>query len=319
MKKEQQVVGALTMIHIAAILVGTALWMVKVRNGQTDGVALLGVITGVISVGCFCALIVLQRKRQEQDRQEQEQKQVQLELEHERQVQEVRRAAREEMESFRSAMTHSLRMPIAIIQGYTELLAGDMVKDPKVRKEYMEKIVQRSRYISEIMSRNVTEDKKLSNDKLSYSEVDLLNLVGHVVTDVHKVAREKGVTIQIVSAEDVLRIEVDEYLLTRVMFNLLENALKYMGRPGVVTIRVQKENEWANIRVQDDGLGLSAEETGHVFENHFQGSNRVGGNGCGLYLVKQTVEAHGGEIYAQSSPGKGMRIVMKFPLKRFVK
>ena len=66
-------------------------------------------------------------------------------------------------------------------------------------------------------------------------------------------------------------------------------------------------------------LGLSAEETEHIFENRFQGSNRVEGNGCGLYLVRRTVEAHGGEIYAQSDLGKGMRIVMKFPLKRPIK
>lgn len=319
MKKEQRVMDALKVIQIVTILVGAILWIIKVGNGQTDGIVLLGVALSVLSGVCFFMLLIFQRKRQEQEKQEQAQKQVQLEQKHKQQLQEVRRTAQEEMETFRSTMVHSLRMPVAIIQGYTELLAGDMVKDPKVRKEYMDKIVQRSQYMSEVMSRNFAADKELSNDTLNYGEVDLLSLVGHVVTDVHRVAREKGVTLQIVSGEDTLKIEADEYLLNRVIFNLLENALKYMGRPGVITVRMRKESEWVDIRVQDDGLGLSPEETEHIFENRFQGSNRVEGDGCGLHLVKKTVEAHGGEVYAQSSLGKGLGIVMKFPIKRPVK
>lgn len=316
MKDERRMMKILIIIHIATVLAGTVLWLVKVGNGKTDIVVLLGAGLGMMSGVCFSALVVLHRKWREREQQEQERKQIQMEQAHKQQLQEVREAKQTEMENFRSTMVHSLRMPVAIIQGYTELLAGDMVKDPRVRKEYMEKIIQRSQYMSELMSRSFTVDEKLNREKLSYSKIDLLTLVSHIITDMHKVAKEKGTTIQIVSTEDVLIIEADEYLLNRVIFNLLENALKYMGRPGVVTIRIQKKEEWVSIRVQDDGIGLSPEETAHIFENRFQGSNRLEGSGCGLYLVKKTVEAHGGEIYAQSDLGKGMGIIMKFPLKR---
>ena len=109
-------------------------------------------------------------------------------------------------------------------------------------------------------------------------------------------------------------MQADTYLLSRVLFNLLENALKYMGRPGAITIRVLKLESNASILVQDDGLGLPAEETAHIFEPHYQGSNHIGGQGYGLYLVKRTIENHGGTVSAQSAPGRGMGISITLPL-----
>ena len=109
-------------------------------------------------------------------------------------------------------------------------------------------------------------------------------------------------------------MRADTYLLSRVLFNLLENALKYMGRPGAITIRVLKLESNASILVQDDGLGLPAEETAHIFEPNYQGSNHVGGQGYGLYLVRRAIEGHGGTVSAQSAPGRGMGISITLPL-----
>lgn len=124
-------------------------------------------------------------------------------------------------------------------------------------------------------------------------------------------------SIQVLSQEERLPVEMDAFLLNRTLFNLLENALKYMGRPGVVTIRVLEEDgETVSIVVQDDGMGLSPEETARVFERNYQGSNGGRGEGHGLFLVKRAVEAHGGTVSAQSSPGRGMRVALKLPRRQ---
>mgnify|MGYP004511184593 FL=1 len=222
--------------------------------------------------------------------------------------------AHAEMDAFRSSLSHSLRMPVAIIQGYADLLSSGVVTDDAVRDEYLSKISERSQYMTEAITRQFSSVETLDSSKLHYSKLDLLTLVRQIAADMQTAAASHGVTIQVISSETLLPISADAYLLNRVLFNVLENALKYMGRPGTVTIRAVPEGENVSIRIQDDGMGLSAEETSHIFEPNYQGSNRIGGQGYGLYLVRRTVECHGGTISAQSAPGRGMGITMLLPV-----
>ena len=234
---------------------------------------------------------------------------------HARQLREAGETGHREMEAFRSALSHSLRMPIAIIQGYADLLAGNVTTDPEVRKNYLEKIVQRTQDMTDVLGRTVLHGE-LSGNNLSYSTVDLILLTRQTAEDMRTAAEERSVRIQVLSSEDRLIVQADEYLISRVLFNLLENALKYMGRPGTVSIRVQRQEKEATVSIQDDGFGLPEEEVEHIFRINFQGSNRVGGQGYGLYMVKQIVEAHGGAITARSKVGKGMGIRFTLPLER---
>lgn len=235
---------------------------------------------------------------------------------HAEEVLRLRNAGREELEIFRSTLAHSLRMPIAIIQGYAELLSGSVVEEPETQALYLDKIVQRSRDMSDIVSRQLSaapEDPMA----LTCTEIDLLELVRQVASDMQTAAREQGVSIQVLSQEDRLPVEMDAFLLNRTLFNLLENALKYMGRPGVVTIRVLDEGgETVSILVQDDGMGLPSEEVGRIFEKDYQGSNGGSGRGHGLFLVKRAVEAHGGTVSARSNPGRGMRVALTLPRRQ---
>lgn len=235
---------------------------------------------------------------------------------HAEEILRLRGAGREELETFRSTLAHSLRMPIAIIQGYAELLSGSVVEDPETRMAYLDKIIQRSRDMSDIVSRQLSAAPG-DQIPLSCTEIDLLELVRQVASDIQTAAQEQQVSIQVLSQEERLPAEMDAFLLNRTLFNLLENALKYMGRPGVVTIRVLEEDgETVSIVVQDDGMGLSPEETARVFEMNYQGSNGGRGEGHGLFLVKRAVEAHGGTVSAQSSPGRGMRVALKLPRRQ---
>lgn len=237
-------------------------------------------------------------------------------LRHAEEILRLRGAGREELETFRSTLAHSLRMPIAIIQGYAELLSGSVVEDPETRMAYLDKIIQRSRDMSDIVSRQLSAAPG-DQIPLSCTEIDLLELVRQAASDIQTAAQEQQVSIQVLSQEERLPVEMDAFLLNRTLFNLLENALKYMGRPGVVTIRVLEEDgETVSILVQDDGMGLSPEETARVFEMNYQGSNGGRGEGHGLFLVKRAVEAHGGTVSAQSSPGRGMRVALRLPRRQ---
>ena len=316
LKKNSWGIRILTVLTGLTILGGNGLWLAELAGGRRDIVVLCGAALGALGVLLFAALNIVLHRRRSSEADAHQMELAALTAEHRRELASVNAQNKKTIESFRSTLSHSLRMPIAIIQGYAELLAGDMVTSPEVRREYLEKIVQRSQYMTDTMSRHFHGEETMDSSKLTCRDMDLLQLIRQAATDMQTAASEKSVSIQVLSAEETLAMRADAYLLNRVMFNLLENALKYMGRPGTITIRVQKLESYASVTVRDDGIGLSAAETVSIFERNFQGSNHAGqsGHGYGLYLVKQTVEAHGGQVTAKSDLGQGMSITLTIPL-----
>ena len=228
-------------------------------------------------------------------------------------LEQAERARREEMESFRSDLSHALRMPISIIQGYAELLADGVVEDEATRREYLQKILQRTQDMGDVLTRQLSESRTEGEIVPSFTRVELLELARQVGADLETTAARQGIRIQVVSAEDAVWLEADPQLLTRVFFNLVENALKYMGRAGFITIRISRAEDQIRVLIQDDGLGLDPQETRRIFERSFQGSNRAGGHGYGLYITRKIILAHGGEISASSAPGRGMGITFTLP------
>lgn len=228
-------------------------------------------------------------------------------------LEQAAQARREEMESFRSDLSHALRMSISIVQGYAELLADGVVEDADTRREYLQKILRRTQDMGDVLTRQLSESRTEGEIVPSFTRVELLELARQVAADLETTALRQGIHIQVVSAEDAVWLEADPQLLTRVFFNLMENALKYMGRAGFITIRVGRDGDRVRVLVQDDGLGLDPGETRRIFERSFQGSNRAGGHGYGLYITRKIILAHGGDISASSAPGRGMGITFTLP------
>ena len=311
MKKTEQ---ALSLLTAAAILCGGCLWIAELTAGGASIFKYLGMVCTMAAAGLLAALWSFQRHSLDAREQAHREELAALKKKHAQELSEMQARNQSEMEAFRSGLSHSLRMPVAIIQGYAELLSSGVIKDADVAVEYLEKISQRSQYMTEAISRQFSAADTMDSSKLTYSDLDLISLVRQAAADMETAAEDQGVRIQVISPEDHLAMRADTYLLNRVLFNLLENALKYMGRPGVITIRVLRQGDSASLLVQDDGLGLPTEETAHIFEPNYQGSNHIGGQGYGLYLVRRAIEGHGGTVSAQSAPGWGMGISMTLPL-----
>lgn len=100
----------------------------------------------------------------------------------------------------------------------------------------------------------------------------------------------------------------------RILFrNIIDNSIKYMQRAGVLIITISNIGSDIFIVIKDNGNGLSKDETSHIFELNYQGSNRISGNGLGLTQSKAIVDYYGGTIYAKSSPSQGMGIYIQLP------
>lgn len=304
MKREKRVVVICVLTVIGAAVTFLA-WILELVRGGVDVLVACGGAAAFVSLAASAGLML--SRRRELSVMEGARKK------NEEEIRRSRETARQELEQFHSTLAHSLRMPISIIQGYADLLANGMVDDPDIQKEYLRKISERTQYMSDVIHRQRMSREGIRRDKLILEPVDMLALVGQVVRDMQTAADEAQLRLQVLSSADELVITADAFLLNRVFYNLLENSMKYMGRPGVVTIRITRQTEMVVVQVQDDGVGMDSKEVEHIFEKNYQGSNRANGQGYGLFLVKESVEAHGGSISARSAPGQGMGITFTLP------
>ena len=145
-------------------------------------------------------------------------------------------------------------------------------------------------------------------------EVDIIQAANDAIEALAPFAEAQNIKIRLsTTCEELMVMAVSESI--RILFrNIIDNSIKYMGRAGHMIITISLLGDDIFLILKDTGKGLNEEETTHIFELNFQGSNRVSGNGLGLTQSKMIVEAFGGTIYAKSSPENGMAIYIQLPV-----
>jgi len=147
----------------------------------------------------------------------------------------------------------------------------------------------------------------------SQRSINVVSLAKEVIDEFDSFAKKVGVTIRLNSSEQNLEMEADKGHI-RIMFrNIIDNSLKYMQTAGTLVITISSIDDLIFIVLKDNGEGLSEDETEHVFELNFQGSNRISGNGLGLAQAKAIVDFYGGTVSARSGNGNGMGIYIEIP------
>ena len=143
--------------------------------------------------------------------------------------------------------------------------------------------------------------------------VDIIDVARQAIADLRDQAREAGLIINISSASDKLMVHAGRKRLLIMFRNIIDNSIKYMQTAGSLVITISAIEDDIFIVLKDTGKGLPENETKHIFELNFQGSNRISGNGLGLTQAKAIVEHYGGTIYARSPEGSGMGIYIQLP------
>ena len=150
--------------------------------------------------------------------------------------------------------------------------------------------------------------------KQNIVEMDLIAAARDAMESLSSFAEAQKIKLHLSTVCDSLMMKADPESIRILFRNIIDNSIKYMGRPGHMIITISLLGDDIFLILKDTGNGLSEDETLHVFELNFQGSNRVSGNGLGLTQTKMIVEAFGGTIYAKSSPGNGMAIYIQLPV-----
>jgi signal transduction histidine kinase len=151
----------------------------------------------------------------------------------------------------------------------------------------------------------------------TWVDVNLGELAANTLEQMRLVAEDRGVQLQ-PSALSPLLVRGDSGRLKQVIVNLLDNAIKFTPRGGVVRLRTQQRDDYGILEVSDSGIGIPAAALPHVFDRFYRvdaaRSREDGGAGLGLSIVRSICSAHGVAIEVDSTPGRGSCFLLKFPL-----
>jgi PAS domain S-box-containing protein len=244
-------------------------------------------------------------------------------LESERQARSEAEEANRLKDEFLATLSHELRNPLNVILGYAEvLLRSEEAKGSAFLKRAAE-ILKRNALAQSQLVRDLLDLSRLHMGKISLNReaVSLITTIGNAVETVQAEAAAKEVQLRVVAPEEVLFVEADPLRIEQVVWNLLNNAVKFTPPGGTVTVRLSSEADQGILRVEDTGEGIDPAFIPHVFEMFRQAdatnSRRHGGLGIGLALVQELVELHDGTVEVFSpGQGKGAQFTIKLPLSR---
>lgn len=217
-------------------------------------------------------------------------------------------------QNFLSLMSHDLKTPVAKIAGVADNLYTQNSGNSDIREKSLliiDSTKELNKFISSILDLTKIESSNFGLNKVSK---DINLLIETIVKDLSFSANQKQVTLK-KELSPLYPIEIDANLLTRVISNLIENAIKYSGHGTTVEIKSWDDEKWVYIEIKDNGVGIPPEELSNIFEKFYRIKNdanhSIKGTGLGLYLVKYFVELHGGSITVESSVGIETKFLVK--------
>ncbi len=225
-----------------------------------------------------------------------------------------RHAAERQRQQFSANVSHELKTPLTTISALSEMLENGMAEPDSVAG-FGERISQQARrllnMIEDIMRLSEFDEGKTGSETVSF---DLAALTDGVIDTLRAKAAEKNVTVRLASERPYV-ISSTIRLLDELLYNLIDNAVKYNRDGGDVNVTLEEDGEFCVITVADTGIGIGAEDVPHVFERFYRAdksrSKKTGGTGLGLSIVKHIAEHLGGRVELQSKEGEGTVVTVR--------
>lgn len=213
---------------------------------------------------------------------------------------------------------HDLRTPLTSIRAILEALADRVVEDPDTIQRYLGTAQKEVRYLSRLIDDLFDMSQMEAGGlKLDYQDNSLADLISDTIESFTELAFKQGINLE-GSLEDGLDpVHMDAQLIGRVLSNLTSNALRFTPPGGTVRIYACRLGNKVQVEVTDNGDGIKSEDLPFVFERFYRGeksrSRQTGGTGLGLAIARAIIEAHNGQIRAESTEGVGTRMVFLIP------
>jgi signal transduction histidine kinase len=220
---------------------------------------------------------------------------------------------------FVSNVSHELRTPLSLIRLYAETLEMGRLTSPEKYQEYYCIIRKESERLTALIN-NILDFSRIEAGRKEYDfrETDMSELVHNTLDSYRYQLEQSGFQFE-EKIDEVPSMRVDREAMARSLLNLVNNALKYSQDRKYIGVNLYRDNGSVKLEVVDQGIGIPHQEQQKIFEKFY----RVGdplvhntkGSGLGLSLVRHIVQAHGGEVAVDSSPGQGSKFTIVLPVK----
>jgi two-component system phosphate regulon sensor histidine kinase PhoR len=215
-------------------------------------------------------------------------------------------------------ISHELRTPLASIKAMVETLQGGAIGDKEAAQDFLSRVNEEIDHLTQM----VAELTQLSRIEAGQAElvtepVDLNMLVDEVIAELAPLAERQKITLTKELSPDPPSVLADKDRIRQTIINLVHNAVKFNRPDGNVMVSTFYDSGSVSVSVSDTGIGIPQEDLPHIFERFYKAdkARSGGGSGLGLAIAKHTIQAHGGEILAESEEGKGSVFTFRLPRK----
>jgi GAF domain-containing protein len=215
-------------------------------------------------------------------------------------------------------VSHELRTPLTFIKGYVELMLEETMGElSELQRNSLHIVARRAdamtRLINNLLSLQQVEMEPLRPNRMSLAEV-----TRRALESAEAAATKAGIVLRAEIPEALPPVWGDSNYLEQVFDNILGNAIKFSPDGGEISVCIVEEGEYLRVAISDTGIGIANDKLEKIFERFYQvdGSptRRFGGTGLGLALVRKTIEAHGGKVWAESQLGQGSTFFFTLPI-----
>lgn len=217
-----------------------------------------------------------------------------------------RKAFENQRREFAANVSHELKTPLTTIVGYSEMIANGTAKEEKITqfaKKINDQSIRLQNIINDIISLSEFDEGKKAEQ---FSEVNPYAVAQNVLEQLKEKADARNISLSLDGMQN-LTLNANAMMIESMIYNLVDNGIKYNKENGKVHVAVDDRNFYVSIRVSDTGIGIPPEHRNRVFERFYlvdkSRSKKSGGTGLGLSIVKHIAEYHGGYVNLQSEPG----------------
>jgi signal transduction histidine kinase len=215
-------------------------------------------------------------------------------------------------------ISHEVRTPLTALKGYVEVIRTQKDKLPKDFQEYLDRVEYNAERLT-ILFKDVLDLSELENEQELFIEVlDVQDITQNVISNVTQSYIDKLIKVE--TDIQIKEFEGDAKFVVQLLNNLVDNAFKYNKESGDILVTWKKVNQWAQLSVKDNGLGILDDDAQKIFERFYRTdecrSRELGGTGLGLSIVKHAVQRHKGIVWVESEEGKGSTFFVNLPLKQ---
>ncbi|WP_205943700.1 sensor histidine kinase [Pedobacter aquae] len=223
-------------------------------------------------------------------------------------------------DDFLYSITHELRTPLTSIRAFSEILFDNPELDTLQRQQFLATMIKEIERLSRLITQ-VLDLEKLESGKqnIKHQEIAIKKLVEDVLHALSQLIKDKNITLSISFPEHLPLVYGDQDLLSRVVNNLVSNAIKYCStKDGEIKVMVLEDEGFIKINITDNGEGIPDKDKNYVFNKFYQTENqtkKAEGSGLGLAICKKIVELHQGEIGVTDAATSGTCFYFTLPIE----